>query len=130
MTPALDVAAVLTFGGARVAATAALRKGATGAEIRDAIVKGHVHGPLKTITVQDTVSGAPITVRTLPRNAYRAGRMQATDRVVKFVTHELERVTKNPRGSFPVMGDAARVARSVNKVAAKVEFSLTDCRPP
>lgn len=110
--PLLDVATLFTGGGARLASLATLPEGATAGEILNAALRGHYAGPLKTIEVRGAEGGAPVTVRTLPRNAARAARMQATDSLLKKLSP-----------NTPVVGEFARAARAIKTETLPVELA-------
>jgi len=126
--PALDALAVASFGAARVGALGMVGERAPGVTanqaIRSALVRGrHSKTEMGTISVKDSPTGAPIVTRTLPRNVYQAGRMKAVDRALKAVTHEAERYTGKPWGSFPMVGESARAARAVERTASEVKLA-------
>lgn len=106
LAPLLDVATLFTAGAARAGALGSLTAESTGREAANALLRGHTAGELRTIKVRaghDTSEN--VTVRTLPRNAARSGRMQATDRILKTVT----------RPETRIVGEFARAARAIEK---------------
>lgn len=106
LAPLLDVATLFTAGAARVGALGSLTAESTGREAANALLRGHTAGELRTIKVRAGHNTSEnVTVRTLPRNAARAGRMQVTDKLLKTVT----------RPETRVVGEFARAARAIEK---------------
>lgn len=108
--PLLDLATVVSGGTARLGALATLPEKATAREVAAAVVRGHTAGDLGEIRVRSGhETGENTVVRVLPRNAARAGRMKATDAMLKKLSPDT-----------PLVGEFARAARADRTAASKV----------
>jgi hypothetical protein len=127
LLPLLDLATVVSFGGARLGALANLPADATAAEARAALIRGHnpgvqvitveKHAPIADVPAADLPAGYggnTVAVRTLPANAFRAGRMKLTDRILKAVTTP----------ETKLIGQHARAGRATEQYANLVRLTL------
>lgn len=113
LRPLIDLATFAGLGAARVGALSKLPEGATAAQITKAALRGQYQGPLRTITVKAAEGGGKVTVRTLPRNAARAARMEATDKLLKLLPPETR-----------LVGEYARAARALKTETLPTELRI------